>query len=299
MHASQSGDQGPHPVLHGTQFVKIHGVTGDWIVIPEPSPNLELTSEHLDWLCDRTQGVGAVGVVTIRQISQAAGHETTYRLESWDALGSPNETHSEAARAATAALAALNKITPNETNHYVFETPSGIITSVYAPTYIGIDHGHWSYIAPETATAIGSDVLVMAAGLTDPRPGLSIHLEHNHVTIAVESLAELEHIDLSQPPSIEPTEDERASTSFIVPKDPLIVEGFGRLALRHHHSSDTQTHLATAAATATVSFQNWSGLHQLNSWEVSTPHGNIMVQVHDHQRISTFFTMQPVFFGRL
>src|SRR5699024_4423396 len=145
----------------------------------------------------------------------------------------------------------------------------------------------------------GSDTLVMAAGLTDPRPGLSIRAQNLHVTVAVESLEELAGIDLAQAPSIDPEASEPTGVNFVVPHDPLMVEGIGQLALRHHPAVHGVSDLGTAAATATIAFQLWTGLTQLSLWNVSTPCGDIVVQLHEGQRISTFAALSTAFIGRL
>ncbi|OAV51519.1 diaminopimelate epimerase [Enteractinococcus helveticum] len=302
MNVSQSTPQvrrqGMREDLAGEQFIKITGPTGDWIVIDEPTQRFELTSEHIVWLCNRSTGVGAVGVVLVTTAPPLHGHPTL-RLEAWMADGTPMQHLTEAARVATYALAAWEKIANADTSHHVFSSSSGIITTVYTPAYVGVDIGQWSYEVPETASAAGSDALVMAAGLTDPRPGLSIRAQNLHVTVAVESLEELEGIDLVQAPSIEPEAPEPTGVNFVVPHDPLVVEGIGQLVLRHHQAGHGICDLATAAASATIAFQLWTGLTQLSLWNVSTPCGDIVVQLHEGQRISTFATLSTAFVGRL
>ncbi len=284
--------------LVNSRFLKIGGPAGDWIVFHEPTPVVELTPEHVQWLCDRSLGIGASGVVVTTPLPETT-HQSAFHLTAWLADGKPAENLTEAARVATYALAALDKIQYAETTHHVFNSSFGLTTTVYTPSYVGVDIGQWSYTAPETASVAGSDSLVMAAGLTDPRPGLSIRTTTPHLTIAVESLEELEGIDLSQRPSIEPPVSEPTSINFVVPQEPLVVEGMGQLAMRHYAAEYATEDLASAAAAATVAFQVWAGLPHLSIWNVSTPHGNIVVQLHDDQRVSTFLTLFTVFFGRL
>lgn len=284
--------------LAGIEFTKITGATGDWIVIDQPAQSFELASTDIAWLCDRFTGVGASGVVLMTPTSQSRDLATIH-LEAWTADGTATPQLTEAARAATYVLAAVKKIPKTDTSHHVFTTSAGIVTTVNTPSYVGVDIGQWSYAEPETASVAGSDTLVMAAGLTDPRPGLSVRAQNLHVTVAVESFDELDHIDLTQAPSIEPAPSEPAGVNFVVPHDPLIGDGMGQLVLRHHPAASGTTDLGTAAATATVAFQTWAGLSQLSLWNVSTPHGDIVVQFHEGQRISTFVPLKTAFFGRL
>lgn len=284
--------------LFDVRFVKISGATGDWIVFYDPPEPFGLTSDQIIWLCDRGSGVGASGVVLLTQHSQNP-QSSTLHLQAWKHDGRPTTYLSEAARAAAFALAAL-KVTPaSETTHQVFATARGIVTTVYTPSFVGVDIGQWSYTAPETATAAGSDTLVMAAGLTDPRPGLSIRTQGQHITVAVETSQELAEIDLTQPPSIEPAVTEPTGLGFVVPQDPLLLEGMGQLAMRDYPPEGETRDIASAAAAATVAFQAWSGLTQLKLWNVRTSDGDIVVQLHEDQRVSTFVPLSAVFFGRL
>lgn len=286
--------------LAGTRFVKIAGPVGDWIVFYEPAEKVELTQDLITALCDRVAGVGASGVVVVTSTqSTPSGTSPQYRIDAWQADGQPAHNMIEPARAATCVLAVLNRISAHETSHHVFETNFGPATTVYTPSYVGVDIGQWSFTEPETADAAGSDALVMAAGLTDPRPGLSINVQSHHVTIAVETIQELEAIDLTQRPSVEPPVNVPTSMSFVVPQDPLIEEGMGQLRLRNYTKHGRDQNLASATAAATVAFQNWSGLKQLNVWNVATEHGDIVVQIHDQHRLSTFAKLSSVFFGKL
>lgn len=286
--------------LAGTRFVKISGPAGDWIVFYDPTDALELTASHITALCDRVTGVGATGAVIVQPARHnPSGTSPQYRLQAWHADGSFATNMTEPARVATCVLAVLQEIASAETSHHVFETASGPITTVYTPSYIGVDIGRWEFADSETAHAAGSDVLVMAAGLTDPRPGLAIAVQGIHITIAVESDAELMAIDLDQQPSVDPRSDGTISVSFVVPQDPLINQGMGQLRLRNYTDKQHSHDLSLATAAATIAFQTWAQLTQLNVWNVATDHGDIVVQIHDQHRLSTFAKLSTVFFGKL
>lgn len=289
-------DPGIHQTtLRGTRFTKIAGPSGDWIVIDDPNSQVVWSPEQISWLCDRSVGVGASGVVVM---SEADSTQPDHRrLEAWGPNGDPLPTMTEPARAATHVLALLGRLAPEATSHHVFATDRGLITTVYTPTYIGVDVGQWAYDEPETAKAAGSDVLVMAAGLTDPRPGLTLVVEEPHVVLAVESAEELAAIRLQQRPSIEPASKGPVSIGFVVPHDRLVDQGMGQLMLRHYHDRDNQHALASACAAAVVALRIWSGLLEPRLWQVDTPDGEIVVQIHDQHRISTFMKLHQVFSG--
>ena len=287
-------------VLTGTRFVKIAGPCGDWIVIYDPTDSVSLTDTLAVILCDRIAGVGATGVVVVkpaRQQSNATAAE--YRLVAWQANGQPVPNMTEPARTATCVLAVLKKIASDDTSHCIFDTDLGPITTVYTPSYIGVDIGIWNFPDPDTAGAAGSDALVMAAGLLDPRPGLSVQIQSNYITVAVETLEELGSIDLEHQPSLEPPAPRPTSINFVVPQDPLMASGMGQLRLRTYTERQHAHDLAAAAAASAVALQNWSGLKQLNVWNVVTQYGDIVVQLHEQHRLSTFAKLSTVFFGKL
>src|SRR5699024_11360397 len=143
----------------------------------------------------------------------------------------------EPARVATFALAVKEKISARETSHHVFETQFEPVTTVFTPSFIGVDIGTWEYADPETAVAAGSDVLVMAENLNDPRPGLSLQIKNNHVIVAVDALSELAAIDLNESPSTEPPTHTCKSSNFMVPDDPLISGCMGPVQLRSYRDS--------------------------------------------------------------
>ena len=286
--------------LAGSRFVKVTGPTGDWIVFYDATATLVLTQGQVAALANRRFGIGGTGVVVVSGAHKTPEQaEARHQIVAWQSDGSSVPNMTEAARAATSVMAALGAIDAQETSHHVFETGTELLTTVYTPAYIGVDIGQWSYTAPATAEVAGSDSLVMTAGLTDPRPGLSIHVQHHHITIAVETLEELNEIDISQQPSIEPSAEDPTSVGFVVPQDPLIDGGVGQLIFRHYSEADNTHDLASAAAAAALAFQNWSGLQQLKLWNVHTPEGEIVVQLHEHRRLSTYVRVSAVYFGSL
>ncbi|HYO19984.1 MAG TPA: diaminopimelate epimerase [Dermatophilaceae bacterium] len=49
----------------GTPFVKGHGTGNDFVILPDPTGDLEVTSSRARALCDRQQGIGADGVLVV------------------------------------------------------------------------------------------------------------------------------------------------------------------------------------------------------------------------------------------
>lgn len=288
--------QPEHIIFQGHRFAKTSGPTGDWIVFHNSLQPTQVTPREIRWLCDRTAGVGGSGVI---MMTTDQNQPQTHTLTVWDASGISSNRLAEAARASTSLIATLDLDGDPSASHQVFQTADGTHSTVFTSTHIGADLGTWCYTTPETATEVGSDVLVMAAGLTDPRPGLSIQLHGNHVLLAVETPEELAAIDLGQAPSVEPHDVTTDSINFIVPDTPLINQGMGQLHLRHHSRTGDSALLAAGCASAAIAFQNWSGLAQIMLWKITTQRGSIIVQLHDDQRVSTYTQDRVVYFGSL
>lgn len=288
--------QPEHIIFQGHRFAKTSGPTGDWIVFHNSLQPTQVTPHELRWLCNRTAGVGGSGVI---MMTTDHDQPQAHTLTAWDANGISANSLAEAARASTSVVATLGQDGNPTSSHHVFQTSHGTHSTVYTSTHIGADLGAWRYTTPETATEVGSDVLVMAVGLTDPRPGLSIQLDGNHVLLAVETPEELAAIDLGQAPSVEPHDVTIDSINVIVPDTPLISQGMGQLHLRQHSNTGDSTLLAAGCASAAIAFQNWSGLAQIMLWNITTERGSIIVQLHADQRVSTYTQHRVVYSGRL
>jgi len=49
----------------GVEFLKGHGTENDFIVLPDPNGELELTLARVRALCDRQRGLGADGILRV------------------------------------------------------------------------------------------------------------------------------------------------------------------------------------------------------------------------------------------
>ena len=59
-------------------FVKMHGLGNDFIVMEDLAEDLELSTEAVEWFCDRNFGIGADGLILVRPLAsrsrQAPSH---------------------------------------------------------------------------------------------------------------------------------------------------------------------------------------------------------------------------------
>jgi diaminopimelate epimerase len=63
--------------LSALRYVKGHGTANDFVVLPDPDADLELTPELVRALCDRRTGLGADGVLRVVALDHAPGESNT------------------------------------------------------------------------------------------------------------------------------------------------------------------------------------------------------------------------------
>ena len=143
-----------------------------------------------------------------------------------------------------------------------------------------IDMGPWSYIDPELAEEAASDSMVLAHGLTDPRPALSISMGNPHTVVPLASFADLQGLDLGRAPEVDPAPPHGTNVEFVAAHEPLVREGVGRVRMRVHERGVGETQsCGTGACAAAVAMRAWSGDQGSDSWLVEVPGGVLAVDV--------------------
>ncbi|MGV3732256.1 MAG: diaminopimelate epimerase, partial [Microcella sp.] len=126
----------------------------------------------------------------------------------------------------------------------------------------------------------GSEPLVRAHGLPVARPGLGIDVGNPHVVVALASDDELDALDLGRAPQLDPRPDAGANVEFVVPADPLVVDGVGRIRMRVHERGSGETlSCGTGAAAAALAVRHWAGEGAPSSWQVTVPGGVLGVRM--------------------
>jgi diaminopimelate epimerase len=134
------------------------------------------------------------------------------------------------------------------------------------------DMGRWSLT--------GVDPTVKARGLDVPRPSLAITCPNPHVVVALASAQELEELDLSTRPSLDPEPPHGANIEFVVPADPLVVDGVGHIRMRvfERGVGETQS-CGTGAIAAALATRHWAGDQAPHHWKVEVPGGVLGVRM--------------------
>ena len=149
----------------------------------------------------------------------------------------------------------------------------------------------------------GVEPLVRAKELPVARPGLGIDLGNPHVVVALAGEDELEQADLGYIPVLEPVPEHGANVEFVVPAEPLVKDGVGRIRMRVHERGSGETlSCGTGAAAAALGVRHYAGAGAPDHWRVEVPGGTVGVRMfpaEDGEHVSLSGPAELVFSGTL
>ena len=288
------------PEIH---FTKGHGTGNDFVLFADPDGEIDLTSAQLVALADRHFGVGGDGVlraVRSKNIAEGAAALAEDDGAEWfmdyhNSDGSVSEMCGNGIRVFTRFLIAngLASLGPGET--LPIGTRGGVRDMQANLSGFQVDLGRWRLD--------GSEPLVRARELPVQRPGLGINIGNPHVVVALASDAELDALDLSYIPILEPEAPEGANVEFVVPADPLVKDGVGYIRMRVHERGSGETlSCGTGAAAAALATRHWAGKGAPNQWKVEVPGGTLGVRMfptEDGEHVALSGPAELVFEGDL
>lgn len=260
-------------------FTKGHGTGNDFVLFTDPEGDIELTPEQIRFLCDRRFGVGADGVIrAVRSCAIDAGAaslaeepDAEWFMDYWNADGTPAEMCGNGVRVYAHYLIAEGLVAPERRDTLPIGTRSGVKDVLTGVSGYTVDLGRWR---------LDDERLVAARGLDVARPGLGIDLGNPHVVTALAHGGELEAVDLTQIPALDPVAEDGANVEFVVPEEPLIHNGVGRIRMRVHERGVGETlSCGTGTAAAALAFRHWGGEGMPNHWRVDVPGGRLAVRM--------------------
>lgn len=283
------------------QFTKGHGTGNDFVLIDNFDNEVEFSQEQIRLLCDRNFGIGADGVIfavrteksevaELRQEEPACKWFMDYR----NADGSKAEMCGNGIRVFARYLIenGLAKIDPGAT--LPIATRDGIKDLTVAATGFAVDLGLFRIA--------DNELEVQSEGLDVARPALEVDLGNPHAVVALSSLDELEALKLSSKPSENLDRPEGLNYEFVVPSEPLIEGGVGRIEMRVFERGVGETlSCGTGVAAAALAVRSWSGLGQ-DHWQVKVPGGVLGVKVfpsEDGERVGLSGPAELVFSGTI
>ncbi|MFF7681312.1 diaminopimelate epimerase [Microbacterium sp. NPDC007973] len=257
-------------------FTKGHGTGNDFVVVADPDGELDLSDAQVAALCDRHFGIGADGLLrvvrsaAIRDGAEAAASGAEWFMDYRNADGSAAEMCGNGTRVFARYLTDTGLASIDEGLR--IGTRAGVKTLTRSDRGFEVDLGAYAVEADET--------LVRARGLSVARPGVGIDVGNPHVVVALSSDAELEGLDLTFQPVLDPAPRHGANVEFVVPADPLVRDGVGAIRLRVFERGVGETlSCGTGVAAAALAVRHWAGAAAPDHWVVDTPGGTLGVRV--------------------
>ncbi|APF33781.1 diaminopimelate epimerase [Microbacterium paludicola] len=257
-------------------FTKGHGTGNDFVILADPDGALDLSDAQIAALCDRHVGIGADGLLRVVRSSaipegaDAAAAGAEWFMDYRNADGSKAEMCGNGTRVfarylADAGLASVEA-------GLRIGTRAGVKTITRADNGFEVDLGLWR--------ADDGDVLVRARGLGVARPGQGIDVGNPHVVVALAGEDELDGLDLTVQPNLEPRPSAGANVEFVVPAEPLVQNGVGAIRMRVYERGVGETlSCGTGVAASALAVRHWAGAAAPDRWTVDVPGGTLGVRI--------------------
>jgi diaminopimelate epimerase len=198
--------------------VKGHGTGNDFIILPDLDASLTLSVDLVRALCDRHRGVGADGVLRVVRTSLASEPEVRqqsgvaeYFMDYRNADGSIAEMCGNGVRVFARYLQHMGAIHSGAGSISV-ATRGGPRAVRFDGELVTVDMGA-AQLRPERPS-------VEVAGLIAARSGIAVEVPNPHVVVELADLAELNHLDLSRQPHVNPALPHGQNVEFIVRTGP-------------------------------------------------------------------------------
>jgi diaminopimelate epimerase len=285
------------------QFSKGHGTGNDFVLFSDPEGERELTRAQRAALADRHRGVGGDGVIrAVRSENIPEGRvllehdaEAEWFMDYCNADGSVSEMCGNGIRVFVRYLIERKLVSLAPGQSIPIATRSGVIAVHRLADGFAADLGRWHLD--------GTEPLVRAHGLSVARPGLGINVGNPHIVVAVASDDELDDVDLSVAPELDPAPSAGANVEFVVPADPLVVDGKGHIRLRVHERGSGETlSCGTGAVAAALAVRYWAGASAPSEWRVTVPGGVLGVRMfatEDGEHVALSGPAELVFEGSI
>ncbi|GAA2036827.1 diaminopimelate epimerase [Terrabacter terrae] len=266
-----------------TRFTKGHGTENDFVLIPDLEGTLELTPAQVQRIADRHAGLGADGVIRVVRTAlstdeavRAQSHDAEWFMDYRNADGSLAEMCGNGTRVFAdflrrEGLAFGRQIT--------IATRAGVKTVRVVEEGYAVDLGPWRLADEAAARADGFDLMVRPRH-GKPVPALSVDMGNPHAVVMLPEGIELEQLDLTGAPEVQPEQREGVNVEFVRAVGP------GHIAMRVHERGVGETRsCGTGAAAAALATRFWSGVEDLSPWTVDVPGGRLTVTPLPGQRV--------------
>jgi diaminopimelate epimerase len=194
------------------RFAKAHGTGNDFVVLPDPDGEIDLTPELVIALCDRRRGIGADGVLRVVRSAKHpdAAHlaaEAEWFMDYVNSDGSPAQMCGNGVRAYARYLT-TSGLVPATTESLPIATRSGIVTAAITPELITVNMV--TPVIGDHATAVVGGLQLVGTSVSVGNPNLVCWVAHP------------EKLELTRAPILDPADfPESANVEFIAPAPPI------------------------------------------------------------------------------
>lgn len=282
----------PLDQLAALAYAKGHATGNDFVMLADPEGTLELTAEHVAALADRHFGLGADGV--IRAVPTHQMPEYAYQVQSdptayWfmdyrNADGSIAEMCGNGVRLFVHFLIQEKLVDLPIGSSLRMGSRAGVKEVTRLENGYAVNLGPWGLIHAEQAAATSLDSTVNLTTWDQARPALSISMGNPHTVVALAELGELTDLDLGKLPEVQPQPGNGTNVEFVVPADPLVIDGVGQVTMRVYERGVGETlSCGTGACAAAAAVRYWARSTQvINHWVVNIPGGQVAVSFHQN-----------------
>ena len=261
-------------------FTKGQGTGNDFVLILDSDGALDISPAQVASICDRHFGVGADGLIRIvpsHLIPEGAATLAEEPTAFWfmdyrNADGSVAEMCGNGVRVFARFLTEKGLVDLPEGQVLHIGTRAGVRDIQKNKAGFAVDMGRWKPDAQE--------VLVSARGIDVARPAQGINVGNPHLVVALASTEELDALDLSVSPVMNPAPEYGANIEFVVPADPMVTNGVGKISMRVFERGVGETlSCGTGIVAAALATRLWAGADAPNQWTVEVPGGTLGVRM--------------------
>ncbi|MDO3700513.1 diaminopimelate epimerase [Micromonospora sp. C28SCA-DRY-2] len=256
------------------EFTKGHGTGNDFVILPDPDGQLELTPGMVAALCDRRRGLGADGVLRVVRATahpEAAGQagDAEWFMDYWNSDGSFAEMCGNGARVFVRYLVAAGLADPADGTLPV-ATRAGVVRARVSGDSIAVEMRRPRLYDTSTASL---------GGLT--LPGTSVDVGNPHLVCALPAGLDLTGLDLTRAPEVDPAAfPNGVNVEFTALGDPVDgADGHVLMRVYERGSAETLSCGTGACAVAAVALRDAG--RDTGVVAVDVPGGRLSVTVTD------------------
>lgn len=260
-------------------FTKGHGTGNDFVLVYDADGSREFSAAQVAKICDRHFGVGADGFIRVvkseflpeGEAVLKSSPEAIWFMDYRNGDGSVAEMCGNGVRVFARYLLEKGLVALADGETLSVATRAGVRDVQQNRAGFAVDMGRWK---------LDQETTVHANRLAVGRPGQGINVGNPHVVVALASQEELENLDLTQPPKMDPAPAEGANVEFVVPADPMVHDGVGSINMRVFERGIGETlSCGTGIVAAALATRYWAGAGAPNIWQVTVPGGALGVRM--------------------